>query len=213
MSAAKIVKGIGIALIAFFALIVIVGLLLPSELTIERSVRIKAPAGSIYPLISDFRSGWTRWNTFDDEDPGIRYTYEGPASGVGAVQKWTSDRMGDGVMTITRADPEKGVEFDLVIGPQPFALKGSLLMEPEGGATRLEWTDRLDLGKSPFRRLMGPLLGKMIGSSFERSLDTIRQLAEASPGTPAPEVSPDTTAAPADGTADSTPSVRDSLRR
>jgi hypothetical protein len=180
MTAGKIVKRLGLALAGFFCLLLIAGLCLPSQVVISRSAGINAPPAAIYPLLSDFRTGWTRWNSFDDEDPGIQYSYAGPASGQGAMQTWTSEKMGDGSMTITKADSSRGVEFDLLIGPQSFKLKGTLAMDPRGAATTVTWTDRMDLGKSPFKRLMGPVLSKMIGSSFEKSLASIKQIAESS---------------------------------
>jgi hypothetical protein len=174
----KFVKWLGITLVGLLLVLIIVGLCLPSKMAVTRSTLIKAPPAAIYPLISDFQSGWTRWNTFDDEDPEIQYSYAGPASGVGAVQKWTSRKMGDGSMTITKADSSGGVDFDLLIGPKPMKLEGFLSMAASPEGTSLTWTDRVDLGKNPFYRLMGPLMGKMMGNSFEKSLEAIKQIAE-----------------------------------
>lgn len=173
------------------------GTRLPSQVEITRSILVASPPGAIYPLLADFKNGWTRWYAIDDEDPGISYAYTGTASGEGAVQTWTSKKLGDGKMMITRADSLNGVGFEMTMGPdgKDFHLTGSLAMTPEGAGTRLTWSDLADLGPSPTKRLMGPVFAKMRGQSFEKSLAGIKRLAEA---VPAP-----TAAAPIDSAAGS----------
>jgi hypothetical protein len=195
----KAVKWLAIIVVGSGVLAAVAGMLMPSKVEISRSAVIAAPPQAIYPLIADFKTGWTRWNAFDDEDSGIAYSYAGPEMGLGAVQKWSSKKMGDGSMTITKADTAAGVDFDLLIGPGPFKLEGSLIMAPQGTGTQLTWTDRADMGKNPFKRLMGPIMSKMIGKSFEKSLSTIKQIAESAPApvASAPEAAANAAAAEA----------------
>src|SRR5689334_4957207 len=100
----KFLKWSALILAALLILATGIGFLLPSQVTVARSVDIAAPSAAVYPLLADFKHGWTRWNTFDDEDPGIQYSYAGPDSGLGAVQMWRSKKMGDGQMTLIQAD-------------------------------------------------------------------------------------------------------------
>lgn len=159
------------------------GTKLPSQVEITRSIVVNSPPGAIYPLLSDFRNGWTKWYAIDDEDPGIAYAYAGPGSGEGAVQTWTSKKLGDGRMVMTRADSLNGVGFEMTMGPggKDFHLTGTLAMTPESEGTRVTWIDIADLGSSPTKRLMGPIFAKMRGQSFEKSLAGIKRLAEAAP--------------------------------
>src|SRR6185436_19918596 len=92
---------------------ILVGFMLPTRVHVTRDTLIAAPPAKVYPLIADFKNGWTRWNSFDDKDPGIQYSYEGPDLGVGAVQHWKSPKMGDGKMTLVSADSAAGVGFAL----------------------------------------------------------------------------------------------------
>src|SRR5437867_5110066 len=154
----RILKRIGIVFGVLLALLIVIGLILPGQIEVERSVAVRAPADRVYPLISDFKSGWSQWNTFDDEDPDIQYTYPGATAGVGAIQSWTSQKMGDGKMTLTKADPMAGIEYELLIGPDQFHLTGSMQMAPQDGGTRLTWRDTFDVGGNPFKRLMGPVI-------------------------------------------------------
>ena len=170
-----------------------VGKYMPSQVVISRSSLIAAPPGAIYPLIADFQAGWSLWNTIDDEDPGITYSYSGPSLGLGAVQNWKSKKMGDGRMTIIKADSQSGIAFDLVIGEakEAFKLEGVMAMAPEAGGTRLTWTDRGDLGKDPGKRLLAPLMAKMMGHAFEKSLAAIKRIAEAAPAADSAPAAPD----------------------
>lgn len=176
----KIIKRILIGFGLCILLLTGVGFLMPATLDVSRSVTIHAPISSIFPLIANFKSGWTMWNTFDDSSPDIVYSYSGPEAGVGAVQAWKSKKMGDGVMTMTAADPERGVEIELKMGHQ-FQLRGSLWMQADDvSLTQLTWTDHCQLGHNPFNRLIGPFIKYMIGKSFDSSLANIKKIAESS---------------------------------
>ena len=183
MQFAQLGRWVALGLAVLLGGSLMVGKYMPSQVEISRSALIAAPPGTIYPLIADFRAGWTRWSTFADEDPGITYTYAGPSLGLGAVQDWKSKKMGDGHMTIIKADSLAGIGFEILIGEakEQLKLEGVLAMAPEAGGTRLTWTDRGDLGANPGRRLLAPLMVKMMGHSFEKSLAAIKRIAETAP--------------------------------
>jgi hypothetical protein len=168
-------KIIGGGLAAVFVIVTAVGFMLPSEMAVERSVVVDASPQEIYPLISDFERGWSQWNPFTE--PGMEFTYEGPESGVGAQQYWVEGD-NDGTMTITKADPERGVEFDLVMMQESFRLTGSLLCEQADAGTKLTWTDKMDLGSNPYRRYLGLFFEPAIGEEFEKGLTDLKQVAE-----------------------------------
>ncbi len=161
----------------------LVGRFMPKQVVVSRSITIAATPQAIYPLLADFRNGWTRWDASDDEDPGIAYAYSGAVTGVGAMQTWISKKRGNGQMTLVSADTLKGVAFDQVVGDgkDPFRMQGTLSMEPEGQGTRVTWTDHAETGSDPGKRLMAPLLTKMIAQSMEKSLAGIKTLAESAP--------------------------------
>ena len=94
------------------------------------------------------------------------------------------------------AAPE--VVFEVLSSPEHIRDWWSAETEFEpvaGAAAMLTWTDKADLGKNPAKRLMGPLMSKMMKQSLDKSLAGIKALAEAAPG-PRPD-----TAAPRPGTA------------
>lgn len=180
MQFARIGTWAAIALGIALSGILIYGSRMPAMVEVTRTAKVETPPSALFPLIADFKNGWTRWSAFDDEDPSIAYRYEGPQSGVGAVQAWTSKKLGDGKMTLTRADSLTGIDFKLEMGPdgKDFRLLGFVSLQPEGTGTRVTWTDSADLGKTATKRLMGPVLAKMLGKSLEGSLANLKRLAE-----------------------------------
>jgi hypothetical protein len=132
--------------------------------------------------VSLFQDGWTQWNPFDDEDKTFRYTYAGPKDGVGATTSWDSDSSGDGHMTITRADPKSGVDYDLALMHDSYRLAGSLTCEPAGaGETKVTWGGDFDMTTNPYRKLMGPVTKAIISKEFDRGLATIKATVEKRP--------------------------------
>lgn len=183
MTFAKLGKIAAYVLAAVLGGALLFGSFMPSKVELTSTTLVQAPPQAIYPLIADFKSGWTKWNAFDDGDPDIAYAYSGPALGQGAEQHWHSKRMGDGTMTLVRADTAKGIDFTMAMGDggKGFRLDGFIAMAPEGNGTRVTWTDKADLGKNPAKRLMGPLMSKMMRQSLDKSLAGIKSLAEAAP--------------------------------
>jgi hypothetical protein len=161
------------------ALVTVIGFCLPTEVVVQRSIMVDGTPEDVFPHIADFQDGWREWNAFQKEDPAMQLTYSGPKEGVGARQDWDTNKMGEGHMEITKADPSKGVEFDLSLMHDSFRIHGSLLCEPAGRQTKVTWTDDMAYGPDPYTRYMGLLVKKPIGESFETSLATLKRKVEA----------------------------------
>ena len=105
-------------LIAAIAIIIVGGsFLLPAQVVVTRSTEIAVPPDKVFAIVGDLR----RFNEFSpwaDLDPNIKYTFEGPESGVGQKMNWTSDNadVGNGSQTITRYEPPNFLETQLDFG-------------------------------------------------------------------------------------------------
>ena len=102
----KILKFLGLALLALLLLLGIGSLFLSSKFSVSRSVQVAAPAEKIYPLVASPRQ-WKDWSVWNRRDPAMQIEYSGPASGSGAVWSWKSKTEGDG----------KPVEYLEALGP------------------------------------------------------------------------------------------------
>ena len=152
------------------------GLLLPATTHVERSVVIDRSPEQVFTTLNSFErfSAWSPWAEYD---PQARYTFEGPASGVGARMRWSGNRsVGSGSQEITTSEPHRRVvvalDFD---GSQAQA---AYLLEPEGDGTRLTWAFDTEHGMNPFKRWLGLVFDRMIGADYEKGLRKLKSLLE-----------------------------------
>ena len=166
-------KGLAIALGLFLG----VGLVLPRSWRVERSVLIAAPPERIAPLLVNLRR-WQEWSPWTRAlDPQVRHTYWGPESGAGAGWSWLGPAMGRGKLTITWADPHRGLRLDEAIESDQVNAHAELSFLPDGAGTRVRWVDE---GELPL--LGGWFRGRVeatLGRHFEAGLGRLKALAEA----------------------------------
>lgn len=146
--------------------------------TVERTATTTAPPGRVHGLVADFHA-WRAWSPWEDIDPGMTRTYEGPDSGVGARYAWSGNRKaGAGSMEITGDDPER-VDVDLrFTRPFPSESRMQLLITPTGDTTVLTW--RLLGEVSGVARLFTMVrpMDSVVGPDFERGLQRLTRVAE-----------------------------------
>lgn len=151
----------------------------PSAFRISRSLTIDAPASTLFALINDFHA-WTAWSPWEKIDADLKRSYEGAASGVGAVYKWEGKKSGQGVMTLTDSVEASKIEIDLRF-IKPIAANNQTVfsLEPDGGGTKVTWTMT---GNNNFvSKAFGVFMNMdtMIGRDFEKGLSAMRDAARA----------------------------------
>ncbi|MDQ2703735.1 MAG: SRPBCC family protein [Pseudomonadota bacterium] len=183
-------------LIAAIALIVVVGsFFLPAQAMVSRSTDIAAPPEKIFAIVGDLR----RFNEFSpwaELDPGTKYTFEGPVSGIGQQMNWTSQNtdIGSGSQTIVAHEPPNFVETQLDFGTRGKSVARFDLV-PSTSGTNVTWTFSSDLDGIP-AKWFGLTLDRRIGADYEKGLFKLKTIAEA-PVQPTPEPSTSETTAPA----------------
>ncbi|HEY8211423.1 MAG TPA: SRPBCC family protein [Myxococcaceae bacterium] len=161
------------------AAVVVVGALLPRRVTVTRSTVVAAGRDTLFPLIASFKRGWTKWSPFGPQrDPTVQLVYSGADHGEGAVQRWTSQKMGDGQMTMLRADPEHGVVYDLQMAAGKFRSGGQIDLSPDPAGTRVTWSSTIDLGRNPLMHYLGMMIRAGMGQAFDEGLNTLKREAE-----------------------------------
>ncbi len=159
------------------------GFLLPSHRETTASVDIDAPAAAIYPKVASFKNGWASWSPFGKaEDPEMQLSFEGPDEGIGATQRWHSQKMPDGAMKIVQADPAKGVTYALEM--PDFKMEGQIQFDQKKTTTEVSWTDRYDLGSGPIKRWMGLLVDVTMAPRLQQGLNELKRQVEAAAGHP-----------------------------
>jgi hypothetical protein len=164
--------------------IVIAGILLfaamkPDTIRIQRSIIIKAPQETVFPLINDFHN-WPLWSPQDKDDPSFKRTFSGPAAGIDATSDWTgSGNSGLGRMRITESIPYRSVsvKVDFV---KPFGAynRNDFILKPASGSTQVTWT--MEGSNVYMMKVMGVFVNmdRMMGKHFEDGLSNLKVVAE-----------------------------------
>ena len=170
-------------LVAAVAIIIVGGsFILPAQAVVTRSVEIAAPPDKVFAIVSDFR----RFNEFSpwaDLDPNIKYTFEGPESGVGQKMRWTSENanVGSGSQTIVEYDPPTYTATELDFGMMGKSV-ATWDVVPSTTGTKATWGFKSDLDGIP-AKWFGLMFDRWIGADYEKGLAKLKAAAEK----PAPE--------------------------
>lgn len=167
----------------------------PGDYQVERSAVIAAPAEVVHGKLNDFHA-WPEWSPWENRDPSMTRTFDGPQSGVGSVYAWAgNDQVGEGRMTILESVPGErvGIQLDFI---KPFASTSTttFALGPSVDGTRVTWTMA---GKHNFvskAMCVFMPMDKMVGPDFEQGLSKLKLVSEAAYSAPA-----DTAAAPGSG--------------
>ncbi|HXF44955.1 MAG TPA: SRPBCC family protein [Burkholderiaceae bacterium] len=168
---------IAVGLVGLLVVLAGIGLLLPSQFKVERSVQIAAPADRVYALIADPRE-WKRWTVWNRRDPAMKMEYGGAPAGAGAKWSWQSGSEGSGNMEFTEAKPGERIAYRLSFPEFGMQSSGLLTIVPTGDGVRVTWTNEGDMGASPVSRWFGLFMDRLVGPDFEGGLANLKRLAE-----------------------------------
>jgi effector-binding domain-containing protein len=174
------IKKILIGLIALVVILAVIGLILPRHVVVKRSVTINRPASLVYATVNSFVL-FPKWSPWQDLDPNMSQSTEGPRDGVGAKLIWKgNDKVGSGSQLITASTPDRSVASDLNFGDMSTA-KSLVTLTPDGNATRATWTVDLDMGANPVGHYFGLTMDGMLGKDFASGLGKLKNLVESMP--------------------------------
>ena len=175
-----------LAVIAVIVLVfVIIVALQPAEFHVARTATVTAPAEVVFAQVNELKK-WDSWSPWVKLDPAMKQSYEGPASGTGAISRWAgNNQVGEGSMTITESRPNELIRLNLeFIKPMAGTSTAEFSFKPEGSRTTVTWSMS---GKNNFIAKAMCLfmnMDKMVGGDFEKGLTSLKAIVEAQP-TPA----------------------------
>ena len=174
------IKRILMIVVAVLVVLAVVGLLLPRNTRVSRSVTIDRPASLVYATVNSFEL-FPKWSPWQDLDPNMHQTTEGARDGVGAKLVWNgNDKVGSGTQVITATRLNESVASDIDFGKMGVA-KSALLLSPAATSTRVTWTLDIDMGASPIAHYFGLMMDRMIGKDYETGLKKLKALVESMP--------------------------------
>ena len=171
----KILIGIAVIIIVF----VIIVATRPSEYSVTRSVAIAAPPDAVFPHINELKK-WDAWNPWGKADPNMKFTYGGPASGVGANYAWAGNKeVGEGRATITESRPGESVKFKMeFFKPMSATSEMEFTFKPQGNQTEVTVTVTGEKNFMAKAFCLFMSMDKMIGGKFEKALVDLKAIAE-----------------------------------
>ncbi len=173
----RLLKIIGLSLAAIVLLIAIVGLFLPSTVSLERSIVINASAENTFEQVNTLKK-WEQWNPFLKMDPQTKISYNDIPAGLGATYTWASEKTGEGTMTILNSTPFSSIKFQLEFKGQGLS-QSEFRFYPEGTkATKVTWSFTSDIGNNPFSRVFWTFGTVMMKDAFDGGLKDLKTQSE-----------------------------------
>ena len=167
---------VAIAVIIF----IIVAARQPSDFCVTRTDTINAPASAVFAQVNDLQK-WDAWSPWAKLYPEARNSFEGPASGIGAIMRWAgNNKVGEGSMTIIESRPNEFIRFKLEF-LKPFAATNTaeFTFNFNNHQTTVTWGM---YGENDFKgKAIGLIMNcdKMVGGQFEKGLAALKSVAEA----------------------------------
>lgn len=186
-------KFLGLGALVLVVVLVAASFVLPDTWRVSRSLRIDAAPAVVRPYVVDLRQ-WPEWAPWGPkDDPTLQRTFTG--DGAGARMSWTAEKMGNGVLTLTRAD-DSGVAYVQELAGGRYTNEGEVVLAADGTATLVTWSEhgRID---NPFLRWFGTSFEAANGADYERGLLKLQKLVTGAEKRPLPGATGQEPAAPA----------------
>jgi len=172
----KLLLGVAVLLVALCGLIAT----RPSTFTVQRTATFKASPDIAFALVNDFHH-WGEWSPWDKMDPNQKRTFEGAATGTGAIYGWSgNDQVGEGRMTIEESKANELVRIKLeFIKPWQATNSTTFTFSPAAEGVSVTWKmeGHNDFMGKAFSLVMD--MDAMVGKDFDNGLANMGKAAEA----------------------------------
>lgn len=172
------IKKIILGALGVILLVIGIGFLMPSTYSVERNVRINAPAQDIFSHVKNLRN-WQSWGVWFKRDPAMQVSYSGPESAVGMQSSWISESQGNGRMEVIGIKENKRFIYSLYFIDMGMGSTGELVFSPSEDQTLVSWRDYGDVGANPLYRYLAFFMDSMIGDDLQIGLDNLKVISEA----------------------------------
>jgi hypothetical protein len=176
----NILKKVSIILGSICVILIIVGLLLPSQQHLETSITINASPRAVFEEVNSFKK-WENWSPWSNIDPNATMSYEGPETGVGCAMYWSSEdpKVGKGSQKIVVSEPYQKIVTQIFVGDCNTNMLASWKFEEqEGGSTKVTWmNDNNSNGKLVNKYLIW-YIAYMLEKDYQKGLQALKEYVE-----------------------------------
>jgi hypothetical protein len=162
-------------IIAVFVVIFFVCLLLPSKVTVAKSVEINASSVEVRKQISDFRQ-WKNWYPAFKEKDSTGKQQAVSKNNLGAAT--FTDIKGNRITLMLTDTTQTEIRIDLASSSSVKVDYLFILKPKTEHQTELIWNVNTYLGWSPWKRIEGIFLDKFSGAQYVAALNDLKDAAE-----------------------------------
>ncbi len=173
----KVLKIIGLSLLAIVVLVLIAGLFVKKEMHAEREVVINKPKGEVFSYVKLLKNqnDYSKWGTMD---PAMKKEFKGTDGTIGFVSAWESQNseVGKGEQTITAIKDGERIDYDIhFIKPMESNATAYMITEPVAeNSTKIKWgfNGKMAYPFNVMRLFMD--MDNMIGADFAAGLTNLK---------------------------------------
>jgi uncharacterized membrane protein len=177
----KILKKLGIGILAIVAILLIVAFFIKKEYAVEQEITINKPLADVFAYVRNIKNQnyYSVWNL---KDPNSKMDYKGTDGTVGFIASWDSknDEVGQGEQEIKSIIEGSRIETELRF-TRPFKAtdKGYMITETVNeNQTKVKWgfTGKMDYPMNLMLVLMD--MEGMIGKDMQEGLTNLKNILE-----------------------------------
>jgi len=176
----KFLRFLLILILLIAAIVVILGIIEPKDINVERSLTMNAPREVVWNQLVNFKN-WTNWSPWYRMDSTMKLDYQGTDGQPGSSYHWVGDAKKSGEGTMTNAGADSGtLKYNLAfMKPRESKADGWIKTEETGGQTKVTWHMHMHCG-FPWNAMLAFMdMDKMLGKDFEAGLKNLKEYSEA----------------------------------
>jgi uncharacterized protein YndB with AHSA1/START domain len=160
--------------------LILFSFLLPSEVSVSRSIVVNAPVDRVFDQINDLRN-WEKWSPWKRMDPSMVMTFSNPAVGQNAFYKWESQNkhMAKGTCTLSRVVPNEEIVTALEFENRDQS-SSTFKFAHKGDGIEVTWSMHHHVGMMPWSKFGGLMMRTALKKQFDEGLKGIKFYTEKS---------------------------------
>tara|TARA_B100000614_G_C14510969_1_gene478553 strand:- start:172 stop:711 length:540 start_codon:yes stop_codon:yes gene_type:complete len=166
-------------LLSILFILLVIGIFLPSNATLEKNIKIQASANKIFPHINEMILfyEWTPWNKISRN---TEVSFEGKNKGIGAKIVWKNpdNEINNGNIVISKSEVDRLVKMNFNFGGKFQGESTFFLEQGSSNFTNMKWKIEAEFGWDLFSRYTGLLFEKIIGETYQDGLMDLKNKIE-----------------------------------
>ena len=167
------------ALVGIYLVLCLIG---PKKVQVERSITVNASSEIIKMQLADFKFFQEKWSPWAEKDTAMTTTFEGEPGMPGSKYSWKGNKeVGTGSIELIAIKGDTILQKIVFTEPHPSGGDVYFIAKPNGNATNVTWGMKFDVGFMMRAMMLFMNMDKMIGTQYEKGLAKFKEVMEAAP--------------------------------